>query len=442
MITKALLRIERGRARPVLRLFYDLAARLLALAVAPRGTAYVARTVAAGDAVYGLSDIDLVVVTGDPERARRRRDRLPRLARKLASEIAVYSPAELAAARSATTLTTAQPLYLVERWVHDELGLRERPGLGVPGAEWRRLRGRERRGPAEAGELRAAAWLELQFWWQQTLRLARDPGGRHATYFCFKLVAEPVRILLALEHGELERDRQRALRRALVLMPEEEPALRRALALRDRLAGPPPWDEALADFVRLSERIARLVCAGPPGTAVRLTGTEPVLLDWRGLVLPAPRDDRFRVGDGDPRSRADIEALAGSRTYTVLRHGELAVLGAHGPWTRALLRGVHCRASAPVLFAQLEGDGVAEFPSLPGFRARDVAHRAAAESAVVAPSLHARSWLDGRDDGLDPGDRERGRRAATARAELFERSLEAGDPVIATDAVALAEARA
>ena len=331
MISRALLRLERGRARPVLRLAYELAARLLALVVAPRATAYVARTVAAHDAAYGLSDIDLVVVTGDPERARQRRERLPRLARLLAPEIAVYTPAELAAARSATTLTTAEPLYLVERWAHDELGLRERPGLGVPAAEWRRLRGRERRGPATPGDLRAAAWLELQFWWQQTLRLAREPGGRHATYLCFKLVAEPARILLALEHGELERDRERVLRRAL-----EADAGGGAGAPAG--AGPPrPPHRAAAlgrrpDGLRAAVRADR--AAGVRRAArhrVRLTGTEPVLLDWRGLVLPGARDDRFRVGDGDPRRRPDLAALAASRTYTVLRHGELAVLGADGP---------------------------------------------------------------------------------------------------------------
>ncbi len=441
MITNALLRIERGPARPLMRLAYELAARLLGLVVAPRGTAYVARTVAARDAAYGLSDIDLVIVTGDPEAARRRRERLPRLVRRLAPEIAVYSPDELAAARSANALTAAEPRYLAERWTHDELGLRERPGLATPAAEWRRLWGRERRGPATPGDRRAAAWLELQFWWQQTLRLAREPDGRHATYLCFKLVAEPVRILLALEHDELERDRERALRRAIELMPEEEPAMSRALALRDHLTAPPPWDGALTDFVRLSERIARLVCAGERGTEVRLTGAEPVLLDWRGLVLPGPRDERYSLGDGDPRRRADLAALSESPTYTVLRHGELAVLGAAGPWTRSLLRGVHCRASAPVLFAQLDGNAVAEFPSLPGMSARDVAEHAVTEGAVAG--VRGRPWLDGRDDGLDLPEREAGRRAATARAELFRRSLDDGDPVIVTDAAAaLEEARA
>ena len=442
MITRALLRIERGRARPLLRVAYELAARLLALAVALRGTAYVARTVAARDAAYGLSDIDLVVVTGDPESARRRRERLPRVARLLAPEIAVYSPAELAAARSATALTETEPRYLAERWTHDELGLRERPGLGVPAAEWRRLRGREQRGPASPGDLPAAAWLELQFWWQQTLRLAREPHGRHATYLCFKVIAEPVRILLALEHDQLERDRERVLRRALELMPEEETAVRRALALRERLTAPPPWDDALTDFVRLSERIAALVCAGPRGAGVRLTGTEPVLLDWRGLVLPGPRDERFRVGDGDPRRRADLAALTASRTYTVLRDGELVVLGVGGPWTRSLLRGAHCRASAPVLFAQLDGSGTAEFPSLPGLSARDVAEHAVAESAVAEATVRGRPWIDGRDDGLGLAEREAGRRAATARAELFRRSLDDGDPVIAMEPAALEGARA
>ena len=174
-----------------------------------------ARTVAAGDAAYGLSDIDLVVVTGDPERARRRRERLPRLARLLAPEVAVYSPAELAAARSATALTAAEPRYLAERWTHDELGLRERPGLGVPGGRVAPPAGPRAARPRPRGtSAPPRGWSSSSGGSRRCGSLA-SRSGRHATYFCFKLVAEPVRILLALEHGELERDRERVLRRAL-----------------------------------------------------------------------------------------------------------------------------------------------------------------------------------------------------------------------------------
>ena len=429
-----MLRSERGRARPLIRLLYGAVARAVGIAVAPRGTVYVARTVAAGDAAYGLSDIDLTVVTVDAVTTRRRRDRLPGLVRALAPDLAVYTPFELAAARRETTLSAPGALYLGERHVPDELGLRERPGLGVPAGEWRRLRGTEVRAPAQPGERAVAAWLELQFWWQRALRFAREPGHRHATYLCFKLVAEPVRILLALEHGELVADREHALRRALRAMPDEEPALRRALALRDRLTGPAPWGAALPDFVRLSARVAARIGAGGKGTRVRLIGADPVLLDWRGLVLPGPREDRFEVG-GDPAVLRDLADASAGDDYTVLRSGPLAVVGAGGDWTRLLLRGVHSEASAPVLFAQLDGLDEATFPDVPGFRAADVAARAVAEHRACieerAFTLSDREWLDGRDHGLSPTERRTGRLVAAARAVLFQRSLEEGEPTLA-----------
>jgi hypothetical protein len=94
-----------------------------------------------------------------------------------------------------------------------------------------------------------------------------------------------------------------------------------------------------------------------------------------------------------------------------------------------------------VLFAQLDGRRVAEFPSVPGLSAPDVAEHAVAESAVAGATVSGRPWIDGRDDGMALAEREAGRRVATARAELFKRSLDDGEPVIATEA-ALEEARA
>ena len=77
----------------------------------------------------------------------------------------------------------------------------QRPGLDGGTADWRLLRGPDRR-PAQQAidpqERRIGAWLELVQWWQWAFGACVEPTSPHAAHLCLKLVAEPARIWLAL----------------------------------------------------------------------------------------------------------------------------------------------------------------------------------------------------------------------------------------------------
>ena len=125
----------------------------------------------------------------------------------------------------------------------------EKPGLYGPADSWRQIAGPRQpfAQPRQDAQLRRiAAWLELQSLWRWLLQACDAPGGDGA-YLCVKTVSEPARAWLWLRHGERAGGRRAALEQALRRWPEEEAALRAALALERSLTRGPA--APLAEFL-------------------------------------------------------------------------------------------------------------------------------------------------------------------------------------------------
>jgi predicted nucleotidyltransferase len=453
-----MVRTEQG---PLRSLWARLHGGLLALVLAlvrrgePGAAVYLRGSFASGDPVYGLSDLDLVAVVPGAGGARRERlDRrwaracraVPGLERVAA--VKVYEEPELADAAASTALSyglegeVARPLF---EGVDRHHFLRVRPNLYGPTRDWRHVAGPERRpdvaAPAGSDRL-VAAWLELQCWWRYVAWTCRRPTDRGVTYFCFKFVAEAARTWLWVAHGVRAEGRADALRRALPLMPADEPILTRALAARGRLARPGelelaevvPW---LADF---SSRLAAFVSAElePAGwTEVRLrwngdgAGGRLPLADWRALVLGEDPDATFVLdgaSPGDPGAVARAAAAEERGTTVALPAPGILVLPSDDlesrRYTRGTLRAIQCDASDPVSLALARGERVARFPDVPGWSARDWARRAVAEHRVR----------------VRRGGGDRATLLAAARAALFLASLEDGAPELRLSAADVEEA--
>jgi hypothetical protein len=348
----------------------------------------------------------------------------------------------------------------------DRIAIYQRPGLHGPGAEWRLVAGVERRGPHAEGDAQArrvAAWLELQSYWRWLLQECVEPEPLRAADLCVKLVAEPVRILLWLVHGERTFGRVEALERGMQLLPDEGPAISAALELHGGLHLSPraPLAEFLPSLVRLSSRVGACMAeqVAPAGSSqVRLAWDpegEPVLsarararlsrfleadwdgrivplADWRALALPEPPDEALAPLAGSPTDPSLLAraALAGnSGPYPALRADGLLVLASHR-YPRSGLRAVQCAVTDPVSFALLAGESTATFPEVTGWSARDWARRAVAEN---------RAWLRSRTDRAVDAGQDLARLLSAARAGLFLASVEAGDPELALTAAAVAE---
>jgi hypothetical protein len=290
------------------------------------------------------------------------------------------------------------------------------------------------------------AWLELQFVWRSAFRACTQPAAVDLAYVCVKLVADAARIWLWLVRGDLCVTRREALEEGLHALPEEEAALRAALALDARLPSNPEPElaQALSGLVRLSARLGRHVSAeaGDGGTAVALDWdpAEPLALhagardapgvlplaDWRARVWPVSPDDALLPSDFDP---ADPEALGsavraagGWGPYPSVALAGLLVVAGPG-----LLRAVQCAPTDPVSFALLEGREEASFPEVPGWSAQGCARRAVTEH---------RAWLASGDLDLD----RFGRLFTAAQAALFAGSLALGEPRLPLTAAAAAAA--
>lgn len=482
-----MLRTGRGPLRPLWAGLYEAALRGVAAYLrraSPDAAVYVCRSLAVGEPVYGLSDIDVVVVVpGDPARPeaehKRLKQRWQSLCRKLQlfgelfPDTAFYEDFELREAASASVLTYGldgdgrqfardRAAFFGRRPAADDFGLRSRPGLPGPMRDWRLVAGPERRPEVPVHDdqaRRVAAWLELQFWWSFAFGMAADPLRPRSAFLCVKLVAEPARALLALD-GEEVFDRRDVLRRALERLPEEEEAITRALALHDGLAHnpSPPVTELLPPFVRLSARIARRLsdearAAGE--TEVRLLWNGPgdltlpplgfsaaprtllPLVDWRALVAPSLVDEAFALSPGDPADPAVLgEAARADRAgvYRALSIDDLLLLPALGVWERAYLRSVQCQASDPVSFALATGARTARFPNVDGWSAEHWARRAVAEHRAWLTDRRERTdtcrreWLDGHGEHAPPTVRGLAKLLTAARAALFLNSLERGQP--------------
>jgi hypothetical protein len=473
-LRRVMLRTARSPLAPLWGALHSGVARALATLLAPWGsdaTVYLTGSFASGEPVYGLSDIDLLVVAGDQtgrRRAERRLDRmmlaLPPL-RRLLPHVWCYDDAELRAAASAP-----YPTYDLDRGgasfmgrapLRDPMGLQERPGLHGPATEWRRLRGRgapPARLRDRQGE-RLVAWLELQYRWRYAVLACAGRGAFHAANCSAGLVAEAARTWLWLAHGERADGRRAPLQRASHLLEEEREPLRLALRLHERVhrSPPAPLAELVPCFARLSRRIAELIeheLAVGSATAVALDGAvDPAgglpLLDWRALALPPLdwsqpdlpflREERFSVvpgNPGDPLRLAEAAACGRRHRWTVLRSGVLLVQASIDVWGIGQLRGPQLPASDPVSFALADGRPSAAFPDARGWSARDRARRAVAEHAAWLgsgredPSARP-AWVGVRPAPIYSTPATIGLLLSAARAALFLESVEAGAPRLA-----------
>jgi predicted nucleotidyltransferase len=489
----AMLRTQDGPLRAVWSLAHRAAIRAI-ICYLRRGepgiSAYVGGSFGFGEPIYGLSDLDLALVVPEGPRAVRTRRRLERrrasLIRALGPlgeamlDIAVVGREEIRTAASnpfVYGLGSAdggggedRAAYLAASGPHMQLA--ERPGIHRPLARWRRIDGPEVRIPIPlpaTKDRRVAVWLELQWWWRYAFRVCVDPDRPRSAHLTLKLVSEPLRAWIWLSEREEVPGRREVLERGLGALPEEEKAIRWALALEEALgrAPEPPVADALGHLVRLSGRIAdRLVgdanAAG--ATEVRLAGVDgesvvpptalggarelgtvaPMpLADWRAIATPRLPDEGFVVVEGDPRDPQAVAAAARAERdgiLPVLRCGNLHVMPTLDLPGQGWLRALQCPPTDPVTFALAEGRTAAHFPALPGWSADDVSRRAVAEHRawLRLPAAPRRTFL-----ALgDTPDRvvHLARLMTAARAGLFRESVVAGEPELRLTVSATAEA--
>jgi hypothetical protein len=415
-----------------------------------------------GEPVVGLSDIDLVAVVGGGDDARawsRVVTRWRRLARMLpwlrrVVDVEIYHEPELEQGRWTRFTYGLDGRWPQSLWFPDSPRSWRRPKRGSlplalpdlwPVDSWRLISGPDLRprinstGPAQSHLL---AWVHLQHWCALGLRVLAEPAAPWVTYACVKLVAEPAKILLWLEHAERHFGRREILQRAIEVLPEEEPTLAVALSVLDDLgsARTAPIETVWPCFVRLSARVAQRLTAdlqSSGATAVRLEGVasterangKPELLplgDWTALVHPASREESFEVGSGSAADVPAVLAAAGASTparLVTLLHD--AVILRPCRVGRAGFRSIEFGASDPVSSALLRRGTIATFSNAAGWRASDIAARAVAEHGA---------WLQLPRNPIDTRTEVVTAHLAgvfsAARAGLFLHSLQSDDPML------------
>ena len=441
-------RLVLSTARTPLRHLWALVYRAVAHAVGraltrgePGAAVYTRASLGGSEFLPGLSDVDLAIVLATDEQADRARGRWRRHGHVLSlgglvDQPFIYGQAELQALAGKSALTYDGVAFGGPRGTRDAIRTLQRPELdGGKIDTWQPLRGPDRRPPrrpADVQERRIAAWFELVYWWRFAFPACVGPPAPWLASRCVKLVAEPGRVWLALEHDERPATRADVLRLLLRRLPEEETALRATLELQRTLHRSP--DPALATvlpvLLRLSERIAAVLAAqlaDAPVTEVALAGETGALplADWRALVAPPAADERLAPITGDPVDPAVLGAavldhLTGP--YPVMRSGQLLLLpGAE--FVRTRMRAIQCRLTDPVSFALLEGARTASFPDVAGWSIHDTARRAVAEHAARLRS--------------EPGDLEL--LLTATRAALLHESVARGEPeLVLTGADAIA----
>jgi hypothetical protein len=450
-----------------------------------RGAAvYLSGSFGTDEPVYGLSDVDLVVVTptespdGGPryQLGWRRWHRLRRhglLVRRIVT-VSVYHDTSLRDAVASPCLTYGLEkgagerdgacLLTAARHGKDNLGLRLRPKLPVPMADWRLVAGADRRPRLPAPSLqrqRIAAWLELQCWWRRAFAACADPESILVPYLCLKLFAESARVWLLVGHRQEALTRTGVLDLAAKLMREEAECLGVARDLARALPRQPdpPLHDAVEFLRRTTSRVAQqfeqdVEVAGE--TEVALTGgaghhvpgrgrldashlaenqspDRLRILDWRALVAPRAAEEWAAVTHEDALDTVRIGQLA--------RHSDQEDLPAVFtdrllllPTDRekdALLRAVQCHVTDPVTFALCDGRAAARYPNVEGWSAQHTARRAVAEH---------RGWLRQQAGGMPPTTLSLTLLFTAARAALFLESLESSRPSLMLSAGAVAEA--
>jgi len=452
------IRVSDGPLRPVWVTTYAQLVRVLAAYLRAGSTAavYVKGSFGRDDAVLGLSDLGLVVIVPAGARAgadvviRQRWHALARRLRPLAwlvNDIPVYAEPELArlgATCFAYGSRERQPPALFHP-PDRSIRLATLPDLWGTD-DWRLVSGPERRprlDTADPDRRRLAIWLDLQSWWRHAVRAAAAPDAHWAPYLCVKLVAEPLRILLWLEHGERHHQRVAILQRGLQTHPEEAAAIRDALDLRRRLhrVRVAPVAAVLPCFVRLTSRIAAHLAAeldplaattvellGVNGTAADRPPTDAPqpLCDWWALVRAPAREESFVAVAGwvgDPSVLAGAAARSGAGDRVTLLHDELMV---RPHLESSSLRSLGFPASDPVSAALVAGRATARYPDVSGWSATDTAARAVAEHRAWLRSLPP--WTGGEPDRILR--RRLSGMFSAARAALFQETLAAGVPAL------------
>jgi hypothetical protein len=410
------LRTARSPLKPLWRGLYAAIARGVALVVAPRRTrasVYLTGSLASGEPLYGLSDIDLVTVAADEGESRRVRRRYEALCRALPPlrgllpHFPTYDARTLASILTGSYLVNGladgREVFFGADAIRDRTGLLERPGLHGT-SQWRRVRGRLRISQPPNPQIRTqVAWLELHHRWRYTFRVCGKGADLHRPALAVGLVAEAARIWLWLARGERHDAKRAALERALSFMDAEEEGLRYALDVHRELHRRPAVEieRLLPCFVSISSAIASRVDEAELATGttrVQLLGVEGgdaadvPLLDWRALALPVlglmevveERLVRVHADPGDPAALMAAASGAAAGRVPALRRGSLLIEPTLEPWRRGRLRLVQCRASDPVSAALLDGSAHAVFPAVSGWSVHDWARRAVAEH---------RAWL-------------------------------------------------
>ena len=466
-----MLRTARSPLKPLWAGMYALIAWVVALIVAPRRkrtNVYLGGSMAVGEPLYGVSDIDLVAVSVDEAESRCVRRRYEALCRTfpplrgLIPHFWTYDARGLARISSGSYLVNGladgRAVFLGSDALDDGAGLLQRPGLhGAP--EWHRLRGRVQGVPVPPAQDRLhPAWLELHHRWRYALRACAEEDGVRRAALAVGLVAEAARIWLWLAHDERHDGKEASLKRALRLWPEDEHGLGYALEVHQAMHRSPTVavDELLPSFVRISAAIAGFVddaAVRAGATRVYLLGPQAgarsardaPLLDWTALALPRLDPDltdvveeRLALAGDDPTNPAALMAAAARREIDrvpALRHGPLLIQPTPDVWGYGRLRLVQCRASDPVSAALLDCSAHAVFPELQGWSARDWARRAVAEhrawlvaTANQRPGPHR--WMGPRPTSVSTGPATLGLLLSAARSALLLESIEAGTPTL------------
>lgn len=413
-------------------------------------------SLALGEAVPGLSDVDLVVVVEADEGAPAAADhrvsgRWRRLARRLPllgrlASVTVYEQPELddAVRGPAPTyrLDDGASLFYDRMELDDPLWLRTRPGLSGPTADWKLLAGPERRPPAvrrERQDERIAAWLELGWWWRHVIVACREPVRPYTANVLAKALAEAARIVAWFEAGERPSSRRMALA-AVAGLGRPSDAERRALAeARSALEtiSTPGFEAIVPGLADLSARVARAIDRelAPAGyREVRLIGSpgdrrSVPAADWRAVVIgEAPRALALVPGEpADPVAIGNAAGAAGAGELAALRGGDLLLIAPERVWADGYLRTLACPLTDPVSFALLDGAERARFPDVRGWSVEDLARRALAEQ---------RARL--RTPAAGPADALAGAIAA-GRAALLAQSLQDGEAELRLDPPAVLE---
>lgn len=419
------------------------------------GCAYARAGVGTGTLVPGVSDIDLVLVCegddGAPGAAAKRIHSRYRRAVAAVRPLGLLldhpqalERAELADLLTENTLTIgaraggARAIYVDAPERVDRIRVAERPGLFDSYNDWRHVRGRRLtldRTARTPAEVRLAAWLELAYWWRTAFFACAGAFGPRGGYLAAKLIAEPARILLLLEHGETHHDRVATLSRAQELYPEESASLGYALELLQSAHRLPALrlNEVMPPLVRLSERIATAFdeATSTEGvTEVAVIGNGPAdgsspICDWRSLVFSHVGDERLTLSGAALTDPEAVGHAAVEEELAITAFRSCPLLAFPGAtWERSRMRSVHVAATAPVTFALIEGRATAAFPLHPGLSLDDVSRRALAErrallhaspESTVAVALHA------------------------ARASLIRESVVEGEPRIPVSLAATAK---